>query len=424
MKSKFTETKTKILAAILGLGLSLLFISPAGADTRTDLQNKLKNLNDQINGLNQNIGRLRGQSASLQNEIGIYDSQIQSTELEIQANNTRIDDTTLQIQDLQTEIDRREAEIADNRKILAELVVQLNELDNNSFLTLTMGSDNFSAFLDQVEYTQSVNKQVLDLVNRIKEVKKKLEQQQADLKAQLQRLSELKDELSQNQDALNDQRLAKQALLDQTQGQESKYQQALNSTRSEQADIQQEIYNLDNKARNSGNHSIAASKGVLAWPLNGVMTQGYGNTGFTSLGYSFHNGIDLAGPAGTTIYAAADGVVVKCATGAAAYGNWCAIKHTISTKSGNRNIVTLYGHMKKFILSSGQTVKRGDIVGYEGNTGNTSALLYGPDHGFHLHFTVFDANGFTITPGAYQSTYGSYSVPSGYTYNPLDFLGK
>lgn len=429
MKSPFTETKTKIFlflvaAALTGAGFFAL-TEYTGADTRQQLQDKLSNLNSKIGDLNQNVSRLRQQGASLKNEIEIYDSQIQSTELEIQANNTRIADINLQIQDIQIQIERRQNEIAENRLILAELVVQLNEQDANTFLTMTIGSDNFSAFLDQVQYTKNVNQQVFDLVQRIKQVKEKLESQQEELKAQLQRLSELKEELEQNQSALDEQRVSKQSLLDQTKGQESKYQAALSASRSEQANVLAEIQGLDNKARGAaGSKSIAASKGMLAWPMEGVMTQGYGNTGFTALGYNFHNGIDLAAPAGRPIYSASDGVVVRCSSGAAAYGNWCAIKHTISTSSGNRQIVTLYAHMTKFVVSGGQNVARGDLVGYEGNTGNTSRLLYGPDRGYHLHFTVFDADGFTITPGAYSDVYGPYLIPSGVTYNPLDFLGK
>lgn len=428
MNFKAKETKIKALVILLVTalvsGVGFLYISSAGAETRQQLQDKLSNLNSKIGELSQNVNRLRQQGASLKNEIDIYDSQIASTELEIQANNTRIADINLQIEDIQVQIDRRQREIADNRKILAELVVQLNELDANTFLTMTLGSDNFSSFLDQIQYTKSINQQVYDLVQKIKEVKKKLEDQQDELKAQLQRLSELKEELEQNQASLDEQRVSKESLLEQTKGQESKYQKALSASRNEQNDVLSEIQGLDAKARGNGSKSIAASKGVLAWPMDGVMTQGYGNTGFTSLGYNFHNGIDLAAPAGRPIYVPADGVVVRCATGAAAYGNWCAIKHTIATKSGNRQIVTLYGHMTKFVLSGGQTVARGDLVGYEGNTGNTSRLLYGPDRGYHLHFTVFDADGFVITPGKYTATYGPYSVPSGYTYNPLDFLGK
>jgi len=171
-----------------------------------------------------------------------------------------------------------------------------------------------------------------------------------------------------------------------------------------------------------GNKSIPASKGVLQWPVDGILTQGYGNTGFTALGYNFHNGVDIAGPAGTAVYAAADGTVVDTDQSDVSYGNWVAIKHNISTSSGSDQIVTLYGHLRTIKVTPGQTVKQGDVIGYEGNTGNTTKKLYGPERGYHVHFGVYDADGFSISPGAYTKIYGPYKIPYGYTYNPLDFL--
>ena len=86
------------------------------------------------------------------------------------------------------------------------------------------------------------------------------------------------------------------------------------------------------------------------------------------------------------------------------------------------NIYTLYGHLKSLVVAAGQVIRGGDLVGYEGNTGNTTRLLYGPERGYHLHFTIFDGEGFGIRQGAYQDTYGAYQIPYGYTYNPLNFL--
>jgi murein DD-endopeptidase MepM/ murein hydrolase activator NlpD len=161
---------------------------------------------------------------------------------------------------------------------------------------------------------------------------------------------------------------------------------------------------------------------VLAFPMDGIITQRYGNTGFTSLGYTFHNGYDIAAPAGQPIYAAADGTVVAAGSGQAAYGNWVCIKHKVVTKSGSREIVTLYAHMRSYKVSVGNAVSQGQIIGYEGNTGNTTRLLYGPERGYHLHFTVFDAEGFGVQAGKYSSTYGYYSIPFGYTYDPGIFF--
>lgn len=423
---KINTNPTVITLAIFVTGF-LLFSDtfPAWADQRSELQDKLGKIQAQINQYQQQIGQTKKQSATLKNEVSIYENQIASVELQIQANRTQTDDTNLQIQELQTQIERRTAEIEQNKGILAQLVKQLSQMEDNSFLNIGLGSESFSAFLDQVQYARNVQNQVYALVVKIKEIKVKLEVQQEELKTNLAQLEQLREGLSQSQDALASQRLAKAKLLNQTKGLEKNYQALLAKSKVEEDKLMQEINDLDAAARaRVGDKSISAKKGVLAWPMDGILTQGYGNTGFRSLGYNFHNGIDLAAPAGKPIYAAANGTVANCGSGQAAYGNWCAIKHSVETNDGLRNIVTLYAHMMSVKISAGQAVKQGDLIGYEGNTGNTTRLLYGPDRGFHLHFTVFDADGYTVTPGKYTNIYGPYAVPSGVTYNPMNFLGS
>ncbi len=424
------ETKTiiKIISQATLTALVLVVILASGghplafAQSQKDTLNiKLQKLQQQINSYQQSINQTRKQSASLQNEVNIFDNQIASLELQVQATNTQTEDTNLQINELQVQIDRRKVEIEENKIVLGELIRQLAELDENSFLQMGLGTDNFSAFLDQVQYNRSLSQQVYTLVSKIKEIKAKLEVQQEDLKKSLEKLEQLSAQLKIAQEALENDRAAKESLLTQTKGSERNYQNLLSSTKNEEDKIQQELYDLDSAARGrAGNPNISAKKGVLAWPMDGILTQGYGNTGFTSLGYNFHNGIDIAAPAGKPIYAAADGTVAHCNSSQAAYGNWCTIYHTVATNNSNADIVTLYGHMRSVLVSPGKAVKMGDLIGYEGNTGNTTRLIYGPERGYHLHFTVFARKGYTVT----QSKLGSYMIPSGVTLNPLSFLGK
>jgi murein DD-endopeptidase MepM/ murein hydrolase activator NlpD len=332
-------------------------------------------------------------------------------------------DVNLQINELQKQIDRRVQEIADNKQVLRQLIIELNELGDNSFVQLALGSGDFSKFLDQMQYTNSLQDKMYQIVQNIKLVKQKLESQQADLKAQLQKLKALSEQLKNTQDALQSQEQDRQNLLNKTRGIEKNYQKLLSSSLDQQADLQKEMDDLDAQVRAKlGNKTVTAKKGSLVKPMNGILTQGYGNTGFKALGYSFHNGLDIAAPAGEPIYAAADGVVNGCDTGDASYGNWCTVKHTLQTSNGSICVITLYGHMRQFKVRVGQSLQQGDLIGYEGNTGNTTRLLYGPDRGYHLHFTVFDCEGFGINPGKYSKTYGAYTVPYGYTYNPKDFL--
>ena len=106
----------------------------------------------------------------------------------------------------------------------------------------------------------------------------------------------------------------------------------------------------------------------------------------------------------------------------ASYGNWVALKHNLSTNGSKAGVITLYAHMRSFKVKPGQKLSQGDLIGYEGNTGNTTKKLYGPERGYHIHFGVYDAEGFGVSEGKYENIYGPYKVPFGYTYNPLDFL--
>lgn len=392
---------------------------------KMERQRKLDQLNLQIRSYTSQIENARNKSNTLKNEVVIYEKQIASTELQIQAKQTQIEDTATLIKELGLQIAQRTKEIEDKRKVLAQLLVELNEYDNDYLLKTTVGSQNLSEFLDQIQYTSNYQDRIYQLVQQIKTIKTKLEQQQKELEIQLKNLTELKAQLELTQNSLELQRNQKQALLNQTKGLEKNFQKLLAVSKDEEDKIQKEIENLDAQIRAKlGTKTVNASKGILAWPMDGILTQKYGNTGFTALGYNFHNGIDVAAPAAQPIYAAAAGTVVYTDSSDAAYGNWVAIKHALKGPKGPVNIITLYGHMRSYKVSPGQKVQAGDLLGYEGNTGNTTKKLYGPERGYHIHFGVYDVEGFSVANGAYGKIYGAYKVPYGYTYNPLDFLGS
>ncbi len=87
----------------------------------------------------------------------------------------------------------------------------------------------------------------------------------------------------------------------------------------------------------------------------------------------FHEGMDFSAPTGTDIYATADGKVTKITNEKTGYGKRIEIDHGFGYK-------TLYAHMNEFNVRKGQKVKRGDVIGYVGNTGGSTAP--------HLHYEV------------------------------------
>jgi murein DD-endopeptidase MepM/ murein hydrolase activator NlpD len=97
-----------------------------------------------------------------------------------------------------------------------------------------------------------------------------------------------------------------------------------------------------------------------------------------------HKGMDIPGPVGTPIYATADGTIGR-AQWVSGYGKYVEIEH------GNA-IETRYGHMSALNVSSGQRVRKGDIIGYMGSTGRST--------GSHLHYEV-RVGGEAVNPAAF-----------------------
>jgi murein DD-endopeptidase MepM/ murein hydrolase activator NlpD len=109
------------------------------------------------------------------------------------------------------------------------------------------------------------------------------------------------------------------------------------------------------------------------WPVVGTITSSFGEREdpFNGEG-TFHSGIDIATSYGSSVRAAADGVVLKASFGNG-YGREVEIDH------GN-GIQTVYGHLSGFAVTAGQQVKRGQVIGYVGTSGRST----GP----HLHYEV------------------------------------
>ena len=91
----------------------------------------------------------------------------------------------------------------------------------------------------------------------------------------------------------------------------------------------------------------------------------------------FHAGVDFSAKTGTPIYSTGDGKVIRVRKSKKGYGNHVKIDH-------GYGYTTLYAHMSKYIVRKGQKVKRGEIIGYVGNTGKSVAP--------HLHYEVHKDN--------------------------------
>lgn len=133
---------------------------------------------------------------------------------------------------------------------------------------------------------------------------------------------------------------------------------------------------------------LGAAPRTLAFPIAGGITQGFGPStldleppfNFQGITYPhFHTGIDIAGPMGAPVHAAAPGIVVLAGPSTdgqghlVGYGNYVVIAHA-------GRMITLYAHLQSISVRPGQAVTTGDVIGAEGSTGSST----GP----HVHFEV------------------------------------
>ncbi len=110
------------------------------------------------------------------------------------------------------------------------------------------------------------------------------------------------------------------------------------------------------------------------WPVAGWLSSGFGSRRdpFTG-GEGFHPGLDISADAGEAVIAPGDGVVESASVNGN-YGNLVVIDHGFG-------ITTRYGHLSRFAVTSGQQVRRGDVVGYVGSTGRSTSP--------HLHYEIW-----------------------------------
>ena len=130
--------------------------------------------------------------------------------------------------------------------------------------------------------------------------------------------------------------------------------------------------------------SVLASTPSI-WPVRGWVSSGFGYriSPFTGK-RQYHQGLDISNQPGTQIKAPADGVVTFAGV-EGGYGKMLIVNH-------GHGMVTRYGHLRKFNTKVGQKVKRGQVIGFVGNSGRSS----GP----HLHYEVLRA-GSAVNPRHY-----------------------
>lgn len=383
-------------------------------DLRKDISVKgqeIQKLEEEAKALREQVLAKEREAKTLHNQIGQIDLSLKKLTSDVRLTETRVSRTRLEIQELGEEISEKERSIERSRRDLGRLLSSISRKDEEGVVGVLAKYDSLGQFFNSVYYLLGLERGMHERLNDLRALKKELEGSRARAELKKTELAGLLTRLGDQKEIREGEKKERSVIFAETKNQEKKFQQLLELTEAQQEAIQKEIEELEDKLREAVDPGSLPSRreGVLRWPAEGTVSQGYGRTAFARLShfYRFHNGIDIKSDLGSPIVAADDGEVIAtgdtdryCRRGA--YGKYIVIRH-------NSNLATLYAHLSLIRVAAGERVDRGALIGYMGLTG----LSTGP----HLHFTVYDSRTVDIRQSRLCGP-----LPYGGSINPLDYL--
>ncbi|MDP3974672.1 MAG: peptidoglycan DD-metalloendopeptidase family protein [Candidatus Jorgensenbacteria bacterium] len=379
--------------------------------------------------IEQNLEEVEGSANTLKNEVRGIDTNIRQLDLTIQSNEVTIEKLGFELQWLTEEIPHIEDNIVNAKLTMKKLFVELQERERENLLVLFLRNQSLSDSVGELQTITALNNRLTVQIAEFRELQKLLANRINETVYTKTRTQVAQVNLASRQVIAAEVKSEKERLLEVTKSEEERYQRQLDQLKALQFEISKEIDAYETELRRTIDKNLLPipRPGVLALPVNigartpgKQLTQKYGRTLFAirNYGSQFHNGIDIGMPIGTEVFAAEKGTIINVGNQdayrgcyRAGYGRFVVIKH-------ENGLTTLSAHLSKYIVKVGDTVERGQVVGYVGRTGWAT----GP----HLHFTVFATQ--TITPARGNLPEGAIAsrscgpMPVGGDMDPLQFL--
>lgn len=432
-----------VLVAVLFLGV-FYFASAQSVDGLkekiSEREQAIADLEKEIQQYNRQIVSVQAEKQTLSYAVRELDLTRQKLLTDIAVTDNKIEATEFAIRRIQSEINTVESRMDTNTKAISEYVRSMDALDDRTLLEVVLGSDELSEFWNKVENLQQFRAVVSENLRELELFKKQLETKKQENEQEIQELESLEDTLSDQKQVVEIQKNNKDTLLQKTKSKESEYQRILSEKKAAKEAFEQELAEYESQLQFilDKDKLPSSGSGVLGWPLADVglqscyeggaghancITQFFGNTQFAQSGAyngEGHNGMDFRASVGSPVYATANGTIqgtgdTDAYPGCYSYGQWILISH-------DNGLATLYAHLSLRDVSSGQYVRKGELIGYSGNTGYST----GP----HLHLTVYAAEAVEIlklSEWRQNTNCGGASIPvAAYNayLNPLDYLAK
>jgi murein DD-endopeptidase MepM/ murein hydrolase activator NlpD len=382
----------------LTMAASLFAIAlPTSADHITDhitaAQRQLNRVKAEIAALKAQIAAAKNQEVALTAIITGLNGRIVATEALVASASLRLDAIDAHLGTAQAQLAVARTLLGTEEHQLAREVVVYYEFENQSTpLSNLLATGDFNQFWTDVINGGRISARELQTVNLVNSQRQAVQADVGRIRADQQKQQQVLGELNGVEQSLYEQRTVRTGAvtyLAQLQARDLRsaqaWEAAAHAINGQIAQLQKE----EAAARAAGGGS-----GHFIWPDTGPISQGFGCTSYPFEPYDpacpqkhFHNGLDIAGSCGNNILAADAGLAYIEPFMAYGFGNYIIIVHGNGWQS-------LYGHLAGFAIRSGQRVASGELIGYEGTSGNST--------GCHLHFGV-NHNGQWVNPLTYLS---------------------
>ena len=389
MNKKTQRIIVIVLAAVLLLSLLASALAAiAYADvTKQDIQNIKDNLSDiqaQKKEVQKKLDSIRNDLSKAKEQVELIQGQVLLTEEEINTSQALLDQYDLQIAQKEAEIHTLEQQEEEQYQEFYRQVRWMEETGSVSYLSILFEASSFSEMLDYAMLITDIMDYSNRIIDQLNATQAQLGAARDDLAVGRADQAEVQQALEAKKAELEDQRAQAQTLLNQIAASESEYAAEAKKLADSEAQINKELKEAEKKYQAqlealAQQNNVNMTSGDWYWPLPGryKISSLFGNRADPFTGKrDNHTGTDIPAPSGTPIYAAKTGVVttVNKNKNASSYGYYCIISH------GN-GYATLYAHQKQVpIVQEGQTVQKGQVIGYVGTTGRST--------GNHLHFEL------------------------------------
>ncbi len=418
------------------IAISLFFVGGifSYAETAKELEQniadrtaELQNLEAEAERIKKELSKTGTEKASLNRELAIINGERKSLENNITQTRTKIRLLGSEIEKTENEIDSHNQTLIQRSNLLASLLRKVDQEESLSVLEKMLVNDSITQYFVQRDRYLSLQEPIYKNAEQIRENKQLLFLDKQVLSEKQDKLSTEKEKFDDQKSLVVSQENKKKQVLKETQNKESLYQQNLQKTLATIDALDKEIEDFETKLKFILNKKALPKKGseILDWPLDYVLiTQRFGKTTASGRLYTSgsHSGMDFRASVGTPVYAVYDGVVkgtgntdVACPN--ASFGKWVFVEHDIG-------LSTTSGHLSKIKVKNGDRVKAGDIIGYSGNTGRSTAP--------HLHLTVYATKGINGEQGVRVTdlpskacsgkTYTMPLAPTAAYLDPIDYL--